>query len=323
MYVSARRSWFSLLFVSGRSVLPHIWGRAIGTTLIALALTIAHQRTGFFHGFSLTPVPFTMIGVPLGIFLGFRNNTSYDRFWEGRRMWGGLVNTSRSLGRQILTLVEQAALYTPEGDVDGASRPAPEITLFQRAMVHRVAAFAHALRLHLRGQPIDELARLLPEAEVEALRAERNVPTAIVFTMGRELQTAWHRGWIHPQHLPVLDASLTELTNIQGACERIKNTPIPFSYTVLIHRIVAFYCFLLPLGLVDSIRWLSPVVVLFVSYVLFGLDAIGDEVEDPFGTDVNDLPLTALSTTIEINLRQRLGETDLPAAPQPVDGVLS
>jgi ion channel-forming bestrophin family protein len=124
-------------------------------------------------------------------------------------------------------------------------------------------------------------------------------------------------------HAPVLEASLTQLTDIQGGCERIKSTPIPFSYTALIHRIVALYCFGLPFGLTDTIKALTPIVVAIISYAFFGLDAVGDELEEPFGTDMNDLPLTALSTAIEINIRRRIGDTDLPAQPVPVNNVLT
>jgi len=112
------------------------------------------------------------------------------------------------------------------------------------------------------------------------------------------------------------------MTNIQGGCERIKSTPIPFSYTALIHKIVALYCYGLPFGIVNETEWFTPVVVTIIAYAFFGLDAVGDEIEDPFGKDPNDLPLTTLSTMIEVNVRQRIGDTDLPALLKPVDNVL-
>ena len=123
-------------------------------------------------------------------------------------------------------------------------------------------------------------------------------------------------------HLPVLEQSLTDLTDIQGACERIKSTPIPSSYTVLIHRIVALYTFSLPFGIVDAVGIATPVVVAIIAYAFFGLDAVGEEIEEPFGTDINDLPLSTLSRMIEINLRQTLGEAEVPDVLRPVDGVL-
>lgn len=123
-------------------------------------------------------------------------------------------------------------------------------------------------------------------------------------------------------HLPVLEGSLTEITGVQGGCERIKATPIPASYTVLIHRIVATYAFALPLGIVDTVHLWTPVVVLLIAYAFYGLDAIGDEIEDPFGRDPNDLPLSTLSRMIEVNLRQRLRESDVPELLRPQRGIL-
>jgi putative membrane protein len=124
-------------------------------------------------------------------------------------------------------------------------------------------------------------------------------------------------------HLPVLEGSLTTLTDIQGGCERILATPVPFVYNVLMHRIVAGYCLFLPFGLVDTIGWVTPLAVAFIAFAFYGLDSIGEEIEEPFGTDWNDLPLSQLSRMIEVNLRQRAGDKDIPPLMQPVDGVLT
>lgn len=140
--------------------------------------------------------------------------------------------------------------------------------------------------------------------------------------MGEAIHTAWQTGHIHDLHVPVLEESLTEMTSVQGACERIKNTPIPYTYNVLIHRIVAVYCLALPFGLLEFAGNLTPIVVALISYAFLGLDAIGDDVEQPFETDDNDLPLHSLSRTIKINLLQLIGETDLPEPVKPIDGVL-
>jgi putative membrane protein len=120
----------------------------------------------------------------------------------------------------------------------------------------------------------------------------------------------------------VLERRLSNTTDIQGGCERIKGTPIPFAYSVLIHRIVALYCLLLPFGLVQTVGWLTPVVVALIAYAFFGLDEIGDEIEDPFSTQPQDLPLTALCRTIEVNLLQAIGEQEVPPFMEPVDDVL-
>ena len=132
---------------------------------------------------------------------------------------------------------------------------------------------------------------------------------------------ARRKHWIHPLHIHVIEASLVALTDVQGACERIKSTPMPHSYTVLMHRIVAGYCVLLPFGFAETIGWATPIVVLFVSYALFGLDAIGEEIERPFGLDPNDLPLSTISRAIEANLRVRIGEKPPPLF-KPRNGIL-
>ncbi|MDI1449980.1 bestrophin family ion channel [Polyangium sp. 6x1] len=314
MVTEKRYSWLRLLLKYRGTALQRIRGRMALTTLLAVAVTVADLKFGFFHP-DLTTIPFTLIGLALSIFLGFRNNTSYDRFWEGRKLWGGLVNTTRTITRQILTLVNE----TPE-------RPAESdaVTAFRKEMVYRIIGYTHALRLHLRDQDrLEELGPFLAAAEIEALRGELNRPTAILQSAAFRLRDAWQRGWIHPYHLSVLEQSLTVLTDLQGGCERIKSTPIPLSYTSLIHQLVAIYCFALPFGIAKTVGVFTPVVVGIVAYAFYGLDAIGDEIENPFGTDANDLPLSGLSRMIEVNLRQRLGETDLPPLLKPKGGLLT
>jgi putative membrane protein len=195
----------------------------------------------------------------------------------------------------------------------------------QRELVYRTIAYVHALRMHLRdGIEWEGLAKYLPAAEIEQLRKHHNVPYAILAGTSHWLRGAWAAGHIDGFHLPTLDSNLVQFLDIQGGCERIKSTPIPHSYTVLIYSIVASYCFMLPFGLVDTLHAWTPLVVLIVSYAFLGLDAVGDEIENPFGLDQNDLPLSAISTTIEVNLRQAIGDADkdVPDLPQPVHGIL-
>jgi putative membrane protein len=310
MWVERKHSWIETVALGGFA-LPQIWFRTITVTAISVIVTVLYEEVPQLH-YALTPAPFTLVGLPLGIFLGFRNNTAYDRFWEGRKLWGALVNTSRSLARQILTLVD------PETKVD-----ADELDAFRTEWVHLVIGFVHALRHHLRdSSSFDELERIIGEDETERLRKQDNVPYALIQRLGERLAEARRKQWIHPFHVPVIEASLVALTDIQGACERIKNTPVPYSYTVLLHRIVAVYCALLPFGFMDVIKWATPFVVLAISYCFFGLDAIGDELEQPFGVDTNDLPLASISRTIERNLRERLGE-DVPPPMTARRGVLT
>lgn len=312
MWVEPRRQWWVQFFLGGRT-LPYIWPRVLLVTALSVAATWSYHR---YPWLNLKITPFTLVGVPLGIFLGFRNNSSYDRFWEGRKLWGALVNTTRSFARQLTTFVEAK---------EGASADEIAAIEAERArLVRIVIAYVHSFRHHLRDQdPRDGLDAALDTSDIARLEKHENVPIAILGLLGDKLADLRRRGHVHPFHAPVLEQSLVGLTDVQGACERIKTTPIPHSYTVLLHRIVGAYCTLLPFGLAQDLGWVSPFVVLVVSYALFGLDSIGDELEQPFGLDTNDLALGAISRTIEINLLRRIGATDVPPAAKAHDHVLS
>jgi putative membrane protein len=313
MLVLPKTSWWRTVLRYSGSELPRTKYRIAGVALVGIIVTVLEERHDWHP--NLTPLPFTLIGIALGIFLGFRNNASYDRWWEGRKIWGNAVNDTRSLARQILTLVGPQ----PGGpEVDRGT-----LAKLHTELVHRVIAWAHALRLSLRGQEdLVDLLPFLPAHEVDALASERNRPYAISHGTAECIREAYVRGLVHPMHLPVLEQSLTSLTDIQGGAERIQSTPIPFSYTTLIHRITAVYCYALPFGVVDTVGIFTPFVVTIVAYAFFGLDVVGDEIDMPFGHDPNDLPLRSITRTIEINLRQRLGETELPPMLEPVNGIL-
>lgn len=307
MIVSTRNTWLHTLFQVRGSTIVRTWRRLLLAVGVAVVVTYLHES--YLKDSAILEIdmtPFSLTGLALGIFLGFRNNTSYDRFWEGRKLWGRVVNASRTLTRQLLTLTRPA----------GAE--------FHRESVYRLIAYVHALRLHLRNSDDHgELSEFLSADELAALKGESNVPIAILQTMGERFRDVWDEGHVDAFHLPILEGSLTELAGVQGGCERIRATPIPFSYSVLLHRIVAVYCLTLPFGLVASTGVLTPFVVLLISYAFFGLDAVGEEIEDPFGLDPNDLPLDAITRMIEVNLRQRLGETELPDLLKPDRNVLT
>jgi ion channel-forming bestrophin family protein len=301
-----KMSWFRLLFDARGSTLPRIKMRLFAVFLVACGVTLeAYLTGGLAH--DLTPMPFTLISLALGVFLGFRNNTSYDRYWEGRKLWGRLVNDARSFARLTLNLIHVEA--TPAPRIDER-----EAQLLKRDLMYRAIAFVHALRLHLRNDvsELSELHGLLSDVELDALKVQRNVPLAILHSMSERVAHARRLGVLRNRDVHLFENMLTDLCDVQGGCERIKNTPIPWSYTVLMHSIVAIYCFALPFGLINTTELATPLVVVLIAYAFLGLDAVGDELEEPFGTDYNDLPLAALSRMIEVNLRQLLGEPDLP-----------
>lgn len=285
------------------------WPRILTVTVAACVVTYVELYYNI-QAYTLTTTPFLLIGVAVGVFLGFRNNVSYDKFWEGRRLWGTLVNVSRNLARQINFMLD-------------ASHESEDVQQFQQMFVKHVIAYAHALRCHLRNEdPTSAIEKFLSPRDLTDVLQSTHRPLAILQHMGRDLATARDRGWLNDLNFPFMDAQLNELSTILGGCERIRNTPIPFSYSVLIHRIVASYCLFLPFGLVETTGVLTPVVVLLISYAFFELDAIGDEIENPFGLQPNDLPLNAISRTIEINLLELLDAPDRPEPLKPEHDIL-
>ena len=165
--------------------------------------------------------------------------------------------------------------------------------------------------------------RWLSPDEVAGFAASQLGTEYLLHRMGRDLGGCVRSGRLDPRLAAEMDATLSAMTAVAAGCERIKGTPIPFAYTLLLHRTASLYCFLLPFGLVDLIGFMTPLVVAIVAYTFFGLDAVGDEIEEPFGLAPHHLPLHAICRTIEINLLEALGVRDLPAALLPVDARLS
>ncbi|MEW6372477.1 MAG: bestrophin family protein [Pseudomonadota bacterium] len=303
MIVRDRPNGLRLFLTMRGSILTSIWKSLLITTLLAVLVTWSHGRL-WQYKVHLTITPFTLMGLPLAIFLGFRNNSAYDRYWEGRKLWGELVLRSRNFARECLSLVD----------------PAPGHEHVRERMIRRAIGFAHALRHNLRRtDPEQDVAPHLAPAEWAALRTRPNVTHAIMLEMGADLARCRNAGMLDSVRAAALDATISAMVATGASCERIKNTPVPFSYTLLLHRTAYMYCFLLPFGLVDSIGYLTPLVVAIVAYTFYGLDALGDEIEEPFGLSPNDLPLDAICRAIEIDLRDALGDPELPPPLAPVN----
>ncbi|NDP61934.1 bestrophin family protein [Polaromonas sp.] len=314
MIVRDRPSGIRLFLVVRGSILKRIRFTLLVNTLSAVVVTVVHGNF-FALKITLTTIPFTLMALPLAIFLGFRNSAAYDRYWEGRKLWGELVLRCRSLSRQCQSFIQP---------VSGMSTQMPEVLAARQRLVYRTIAFVHALRLQLRDQSdYSEIRRWVPQAEWSQLQASSNKHDRLVLEMGKELGQCQRMGWIDPCLTVTLDNTLSALNAAAASCERIKSTPVPFSYTLLLHRTAYLYCFLLPFGLVDTIGFMTPFVVAIVAYTFFGLDALGDEIEEPFGLEANDLPLDTLCRAIEINLLESLDETVLPPKLEPVNYCLT
>lgn len=312
MIVRDRPRGIQLLYILRGSVLPHIAWELATCTGVAVLVTLTH---GFVYQWkiTLTTVPFSLIGLALAIFLGFRNNAAYDRYWEARKLWAELIHRSRSFAREVQTLLHFDAPAGPEDREDPRHR-----------MVLRAIAFASALRHQLRGTDATaDMRRLLPPAEATDFAAARCGTDYLLRRQGEDLGLLLRTRRVDAPVAADMDQTLSGLAAVAAGCERIKNTPIPFPYTLLLHRTAWLYCFLLPFGLVDLVGFMTPFVVAIVAYTFFGLDALGDEIEEPFGTADNHLPLDALCRDIEINLLEALGERALPPPLAPVDGRLA
>lgn len=286
MIVRPHPHWLRMLFVVRGSILPKILPQLFFTTVIAIAVTAMHGRV-FEWKIPLTFVPFSLIGITLAIFLGFRNSTSYARYWEARMLWGAVLNETRAATRLALTVIEDTS-RTPR-------------------FVNYLTAFTHGLRHQLRNtDPSEDFKRLLSPAEVECLGRKRFKPITILLMCGEWLRARRRDGQIEAPLAQVLEMHLDRLNDIVGGCERIASTPIPFTYAVILHRVTYCYSLLLPFGLVDSIGVMTPVVVAFITYTFFALEAMSAEIEEPFGLEPNDLALDAMSETIEQTLAELL-----------------
>ena len=312
MIVRPRPSGFKLFLLRRGSILPRIALPLLVNVLVAVLVTAAHGSLGGLK-IPIGTAPFALLGLPLAIFLGFRNSAAYDRFWEARKLWGEVVLRSRGLARQCQSLI------VGDGPVDVANGGLDDLRV---RMTLRSAAFAHALRHLLRRS--DERADTRPflrDDEWREMAGFSNKPHYLLLRMGADLQEAIRSGRIEPVLAANVDNAIGALGSAAASCERILGTPIPFSYTLLLHRTAYLYCYLLPFGLVDSVGFMTPLVVLMIAYTFFGLDALGDEIEEPFGNEANDLPLDAICRAIEIDLRESVRD-EAPAPLRPVDYLL-
>jgi putative membrane protein len=200
---------------------------------------------------------------------------------------------------------------------------AVDLREMQKRMVYHTIAYVHALRQQLRRvEPWVDIVPLLPEAEVSDLRGQHNVAVGIMQELSLMLRESLSRGWVDPMQWKAIDQNLDDLIDAQGGAERIKTTPMPRQYDYFPQLFVEIFCLLLPLSMVSSLGWFTPLGSSLVGFIFLALDKVGRDLEDPFDNTPYDIPLTAITRTIEINLRQQLGETEVPAASAPVNGVL-
>ncbi len=322
------------------------WAKLIFFTFWSiLAVFIFHEAEHAGMNFSIPFLPLSTIGIAVAFYVGFKNNASYDRFWEARKIWGGIVNSSRTWGNQVLNFV---TTYRSFADISSE-----DLHLIQKKLIYRHLAWLNALRLQLR-QPTsfspkhprsvksyltgsDErmnwdngVACFLGKTEYDEMIGNANTATQIIRKQGDDLRQLMHESGMiddfrHMEMMRVLEL----FYDYQGKCERIKNTPFPRQYAYFSQIFTWIFILLLPFGMVGEFAkmghsniFLTIPFCVLISWVFSTMEVVGDNSEDPFENFINDVPMTALCRTIEIDLREMLGETDLPPKIKPENDIL-
>jgi ion channel-forming bestrophin family protein len=281
-----RVSWFHIAFQLRGSVIPAVVTRVILCGSFGCLISILFY---FKFPVSWNSLQNVVPSVVLGLLLVFRTNTAYERFWEGRKCWGSLVNSIRNLSRLMWVAIAESH---------------PQDKSEKIVALKLLVAFAVATKLHLRGQKIDpELEDLLPPGYGDYLRDANNSPLEIAYWIGDYLQLKYETQALQLYQLNALNKLLNDMVDVLGGCERILKTPIPLAYAIHLKQLLLIYCLLLPLQLVAELTWFTGPVVALISFTLFGVEEIGLEIENPFGLDANDLPLDAICNTLKSNIQ--------------------
>lgn len=265
------------------------------------------------NAISQVALPFSIaaiLGSALAIFIAFRNNSAYGRWWEARTLWGGIINSSRVLARLIITFTES---HAHQANYDAARSDA-----FKKQLVYTCIAWVHALRLHLRRQDEWEVLKPFLNAEdFESVAQRSNKPNYLHLLMGKKIYAAMANGTLGGFDSFQMEGQLLALANYQGGCERIKNTPLLRQYDYFTRLFLYVFMLLLPLSLISDFSrmgadYLVMPVSLVISFVFAILAKVGEVNEDPFENRITDVPLTALCNTVERDLKEMLGEKDMP-----------
>lgn len=287
------RDWLTPLFYFHKAdTFRKLWKLSLGVGLYAglvAWLEIRFLKLPAGSHVENIPIMHSLLGFAISMLLVFRTNTAYDRWWEGRKLWGSLVNNCRNLA------VKLDAMLLPD---DTANR------IYFRKLIH---IFCHQLSLHLQSEKtrlgLDEN----PHPEIQGFDHNKHIPTQVVLLLQKKTQHLYKTGVLSGEQQIVLNPEITSFLDICGGCERIKNTPIPYSYSTFIKKFIAIYVLTLPFGFVFSLGVLTVPVVMFIFYVLASLEVIAEEIEDPFGGELNDLPMDKLAKNINGNVQDILG----------------
>ncbi|WP_286740986.1 MULTISPECIES: bestrophin family protein [Acinetobacter] len=294
MIVRDKSNSFSLLFAWHGTILPKVLP-ALGLVIFLSGLLVYLRQAHFFSFPAVPAIGFTIFGVILSIFLSFRNTACYDRWWEGRKLWGALIATTRHLCRDSYVLDDQS----------------------REILLYRMMLFTHLLRDRLRQQQQSiqhyQAHTGFEAATYEQLPTHINASQWVLEQIQKDLVLLYKQGKITDIIYNNLNQHTVALGDIQAGCDRILSTPLPFSYSVLLHRAVYSFCFILPFSLETSLGLWTPILVGLIAYMLLGLDELSAELEEPFGLQDNDLPLDSIVRLIERETLSSLGQ-ELPEA---------
>lgn len=284
-------NWIRHLLAVRGSMVREIYLRVLSCFLFAVVITYVHLRV---RPIDISDKPHALIGVAIGLLLVFRTNASYDRYWEGRKLWGSIVNVARNLARRAAVQLKD------------------EPVLHDR-LLRFLIGFPYATMNGLRGErSLDRAAELLDPSEVRAVLQAEHAALAVAREMSQVLVQAKQRGALSDITFVPLEEDVAALVACLGGCERIVKTPLPFPYVVHLRRALVIYCFTLPFALVSSFGWLTIAVTTLLAYTLFGIEEIGVEIENPFEKEENDLPLERICQSLEGNLRAFLPAPAIP-----------
>lgn len=299
-------------------VIQYVRAELLFAVVAALLVFVLHQK-----GFGSVTLPFSIsaiLGSALAIFVAFRNNSSYSRWWEARTLWGGIINSSRVLARLIITFADSHAHQA------GFDKERAEA--FKREMVYKVIAWAHAVRFQLRKEDAwTELQPFLSAQELEELRRVQNKANYLHLLTANRIYTAMADGTLGGFDSFQMEGQLLALANFLGSCERIKHTPLLRQYDFFTRLFLYTFMLLLPFSLIGDFAklqieyWMMPVSIV-ISFVFAVIGKVGEVNEDPFEGRITDVPMTAMCNTIERDLKEMLGEKELPRKLEPENGFL-
>ena len=281
--------WFTIIFHSySRGVMRTLTPALIFITLFSTGLCYVLLDILRFHesDFKTTISMHSLLGIVLGLFLLFRTNTAYDRWWEGRKLWGSMVNNTRNFAQKINAFLDSA---------DSENR---------QWFVQMIPNFTVSVRDHLRNGVVLKELDIVDQYFWKQIEGAKHIPNRLSSMMYERINQLYKNGIFTGDQLLLLDREMKEFSEILGACERIKNTPIPYSYTMYIKQFIFIYLVTLPFAFVTTSGYITVPIVALISFVLLSVELIAEEIEDPFGKDINDLPIDELSEKIKANVRE-------------------